>query len=128
MAVPASAVIEPAALPGTTIIPAGTLDDTSWLKPRWRSIATTHSLGASSAAAECSASRRCTTRGDDAWAAHIPFSGITRAGPGLAPALIPCPQCAGQMRIGGDEVAGGTGIGSAGGSQPVKDCKIMLGF
>jgi hypothetical protein len=24
-------VIEPAALPGTTIIPAGTLDDTSWL-------------------------------------------------------------------------------------------------
>jgi hypothetical protein len=26
-------VIEPAALPGTTIIPAGTLDDTSWLKP-----------------------------------------------------------------------------------------------
>jgi hypothetical protein len=33
MAVPASAVIEPAALPGTTIIPAGTLDDTSWLKP-----------------------------------------------------------------------------------------------
>jgi hypothetical protein len=32
------------------------------------------------------------------------------------------------MRIGGDEVAGGTGIGSAGGSQPVKDCKIMLGF
>ena len=26
-------VIEPAALPGTAIIPAGTLDDTSWLKP-----------------------------------------------------------------------------------------------
>jgi hypothetical protein len=26
-------VIEPAALPGTSIIPAGTLDDTSWLKP-----------------------------------------------------------------------------------------------
>ena len=26
-------VIEPAALPGTTIIPAGTLEDTSWLKP-----------------------------------------------------------------------------------------------
>jgi hypothetical protein len=26
-------VIEPAALPATTIIPAGTLDDTSWLKP-----------------------------------------------------------------------------------------------
>jgi hypothetical protein len=26
-------VIEPEALPGTTIIPAGTLDDTSWLKP-----------------------------------------------------------------------------------------------
>src|ERR1700720_5023789 len=48
MAVPASAVIEPAALPGTTIIPAGTLDDRSWLKPRWRSIATTHSLGSSS--------------------------------------------------------------------------------
>jgi len=26
-------VIEPAALPGTTIIPAGTLDNTSWVKP-----------------------------------------------------------------------------------------------
>ncbi len=26
-------VIEPAALPGTTIIPAGTLNDASWLKP-----------------------------------------------------------------------------------------------
>jgi hypothetical protein len=26
-------MIEPAALPGTAIIPAGRLDDTSWLKP-----------------------------------------------------------------------------------------------
>jgi hypothetical protein len=35
---------------------------------------------------------------------------------GLAPALIPRPQRTRQMGIGGDEVAGGTGIGSAGGS------------
>ena len=53
-------VIEPAALPDTAIIPAGTLDDTSWLKPAIRrSIATTHSPGSSSAAAaECNARMR----------------------------------------------------------------------
>src|ERR1700736_5053863 len=98
MAVPASAVIEPAALPGTTIIPAGTLDDTSWLKPRWRSIATTHSLGSSSAAAECSASRRCTTRGDEARAAHN--------GRGVGHIHLPQPVLRRLRQIGPDAASG----------------------
>jgi hypothetical protein len=36
---------EPAALSSITIIPAGTLDETSWLKPTMEIIATMHSHG-----------------------------------------------------------------------------------
>jgi hypothetical protein len=50
-------MIEPAALGAITIIPAGTLDETSGFNPRWKSIATMPSHGSSSAA-ECSVSQK----------------------------------------------------------------------
>ena len=48
------------------------------------------------------------------------------SGPGIAPALVPCAQGAGQIGIGGNEVARRSGIRSAGGGQPLENREIML--